>query len=252
MIKKTFKKISNKINDFKFPSVLLKNFVKINKIEIKHVKKDTEVERQWYGGITPFLTVKEIIDASKKGYLTKVVEAENYMPIMRLRNVALVDKYPPFLTKQSKRLLDEIANIWRQNCHRSDIDPEIKLAITSLARVQSYQNLLIKSGKLAMPNSPHLRGEAFDIDASGYYQSGVPINPREDEQKEFSKAFKDINAQLDSPQFGSYKLYNPEVHLILKEVLEEMQSHDKLNFVHEYAGTTNACFHVCRNPNYLP
>ncbi|MDP4038505.1 MAG: DUF5715 family protein [bacterium] len=252
MLKKTFVRISNKINSSGLPATLLKNFIRLSKSEIISVRQHTTIERQWYDQIKPFETIDEIMRSYNEGKLAKITEDQNYLPILRLRNQLLVDKFPPFLTINTKKLLDEICKNWRKHCDKVQIDPKIKLALTSLVRTIAQQDTLIKAGKLAMPNSPHLRGEAFDIDASGYYLDRVPINPRNKEQKEFSKAFSKLHAKIGSPKFGDYKKYNSKVHEILITVLAKMRNESKLNFVYEYPGTTNACLHICRNPNYSP
>jgi len=252
MIKLALKKIKDKINNFSLPTVLLRNFIKITDKDIYLVRKQTAIERRWYKKVKPFTSIQEILLAAKRGQLVKITPTKNYCPILRLRNNQLIEKYPPFLTTAAKNLLDEISEKWRSLCSEAKIDSQIRLAITSLVRTQKYQDILIKSGKLAMPNSPHMRAEAFDIDASGYYLGEVPINPRSNYQKQFAKAFSAISAELSSPPFGDYRLYNPLVHQILLKVLKQMKRENKLNFVYEYPKTTNACLHICRNPDYLP
>ena len=126
----------------------------------------------------------------------------------------------------------------------------IRIAITSLVRTVPYQNTIVKAGKLADPDSAHTRGEAFDIDASGYYIDETPINPRTSMQADFMSAFKEIGADVYDQSFGDFSLYQPRVHELLKDVLERMMAEGKLHFVPEFPGTSNACFHVCRNPEY--
>ena len=237
---------------FKIPQLLLMNNVQLSRQHLEEVLKENEIERQWYRDVLPFESYASILKAAADGGLEKVKPTADYLPILRLRNPALGETYPAYLTKEAKAVLDEIGRTWRQRADAERIDRKVRLAITSLARTQPYQQLIVKAGKLADPESVHTRGEAFDIDASGYYLDNVPINPRQDREKEFAAAFKELGAELDSPHFGDFHLYNPKVHDILHEVMNQLQKEGKLHFVHEYPNTNNAVFHACRNPRYQP
>ncbi|MEX0690045.1 MAG: DUF5715 family protein, partial [Candidatus Paceibacterota bacterium] len=105
---------------------------------------------------------------------------------------------------------------------------DIKLSITSLTRSSEYQKEIVNMGKLAVKNSSHTKGKSFDIDGCGYYQGEEAINPR------FTEKYKEK--------------YNPRVHKILEEILIEMKENDIINFIPEYYGTTNQCFHVTIAP----
>ena len=129
-------------------------------------------------------------------------------------------------------LLKEVGRKWRGKMTAENLSKDILLAVTSLVRSVEYQENLIKRGKLGMPDSPHTKGQSFDIDGCGYYDNGKAINPRQSEN------YRDI--------------YNPHVHHLLKETLEEMKKENCLNYILEYENTDNQCFHVTRNLAYQP
>ena len=234
---------------WRIPRLLLMNNVKLTQREYRAVEQQTEIERQWYGG-QPVFDPPAIAAAAKAGKLVKVEETANYLPILRFRNLDLEEKYPPYLSKPAKRLLDEMGRNWRKQAQAAGVDGAIRLSVTSLTRSQEYQQIMREAGKLAMADSPHTRGEAFDIDGAAYYQGKSPVNPRAGKQSRWERAFAKLDARLAAPQFLDYSQYDPRVHTILSEVLAAMAAQAKLNYVLEYPGTTNACFHVCRQPDY--
>jgi hypothetical protein len=232
----------------KIPGLLLKSNVSIDSEYKEAVLKEIDIERQWYKNIPSFTTIAAMKKAEMEGTLSKVVGNSNYLPILRLRNPELHEKFPPFVLTEAKELLDEIGEKWRTEVKKAGFSDKIQLAVSSLSRTVSYQKALVKAGKLADPESVHTKGAAFDIDASGYYLDGTPINARNTEQEGYDKAFKDLGASDGSPRFGDYALYEPKVHEILKDILNEMMTEEKLHFVHEFPGTKNDVFHVCLNP----
>lgn len=232
--------------------LLIKNNVKITKEEFEAAMAETAIERSWYESRPSFQNDDSIERAVKSGKLQKIIAGSNYLPILRFRNPKLHEQYPPYLTRETAALLNEICAEWRKRCTKAGLSGDIRLAITSLTRTAEYQERLIKTGKIAQPDSPHTRGEAFDIDGSGYYEKATPINARRDEHSAYHRAFSKLDAAVTNPEYGDYSKYNPRVHKILHEVLEDMKAMDKLHYLHEYPGTQYACFHVCRNPLYVP
>ena len=239
-----------RVNHYHVPKTLLLNNVSLKASELRKVLRENAIERGWYKGIQPYRSLADIILAVETGKLVRVVPTDNYQPIMRLSNPMVAEMYPGYLTSEAKQLLDEVGTAWRQAMGQAGLDSKIKLAVTSLVRTVSYQQAIVRAGKLADPDSVHTRGEAFDIDGSGYYIGSIPINARKDRQDDFKNAFRELGAAEDAPEFGDYKLYQPEVHQMLGRVLDHMQSQEKLHFVVEYADTTNQTFHICRHPSY--
>ncbi|MEX2411122.1 MAG: DUF5715 family protein [Candidatus Paceibacterota bacterium] len=205
----------------------LKNFFKVSEDELKKVKKLYEIEHKWWGKTKPFKINNDIEQAFQNGELVKIIEDKNFRPIMRLLNPDL-DKWLPYLPHQTADLLKKIGNEWRKRVDEENISRNIKLSLTSLTRSVEYQKKIVEMGKLAVENSSHTKGKSFDIDGCGYYEGDKAINPR------FTENYKEA--------------YNSRVHQILEEILEEMKNEGIINFIPEYYGTTNQCFHVTIAP----
>lgn len=205
----------------------LKNNFKAPKEEQKEIEKLYEIEYQWWGEEKSFQTQEDIQSAFEDGQLEKVDSDENIQLIMRFSNPEL-KKWKPYLDKKTADILKEVGRRWRKEADKNNIEKDIRLAVTSLTRSVEYQKEIIEKGKLAVENSSHTKGKSFDIDGCGYYKGDEAINPR------FTESYKNT--------------YNPEVHTILKKILEKMKKNGRINFIPEYTGTTNQCFHVTRAP----
>lgn len=199
--------------------------------ELERVKRLSELERNWWRALPAYETAEDIMRDVRSGFLKKIDSDENLKLIMRFENSDLKE-WPPYLPKETAALLKEVGRRWREKAAQKEISEETRLAVTSLIRTTAYQEELIKRGKLAMPESPHTKGQCFDIDGCGYYNGGKAVNPR---------------------QTDDYKnSHNPNVHETLKETLEEMKAENCLNYILEYEGTNNQCFHITRSPDYQP
>lgn len=199
--------------------------------ELERVRRLSEIERNWWRTLPAYETAEDIMRDVESGFLKKIESDENLKLIMRFENSDLKE-WPPYLPKETAALLKEVGRRWREKAAQKEISEETRLAVTSLIRTTAYQEELIKRGKLAMPESPHTKGQCFDIDGCGYYNGGKAVNPR----------------QTDDYQNS----HNPNVHETLKETLEEMKAENCLNYILEYKGTDNQCFHITRNPAYQP
>ena len=250
MLKKLFKWLHRDVLVLRLPKTLLISNIKLDDAHKKAVLAENAIERKWHHHTPQFHSPEQILAAFGTHRLALVEPNDDILPIKRLRNPQLVATYPAYLTVNAHALLFEVGRRWREAVTKAGWDSQIRLAVTSLIRTESYQHTLVLAGKLADPDSAHTRGEAFDIDASGYYLGETPINPRTAMQDGFRQAFKAMGADTNGIAFGDFALYKPEVHTILKEVLIQMQQENKLHFVHEFPGTGNDCFHVCRNPEY--
>jgi hypothetical protein len=216
----------------------------------KEVREETEIEREWYDDATPFANAQEIDDALSAGDLATLPDNPNYLPIMRYRNPKLVGIYPPYLRAATLALLNEVALNWRTRANHVGIDPRIRLSITGLVMSEEYRDQLIAAGKLAFDKGPHVCGEAFDIEGVGYYVGDTPLIPRF--QAGIRKVFEDMQADVDAPDYINFDAYDPRVHKVLKTVLDEMMAAHKLHYAHEFPGSTNTVYHICRNPAYNP
>ncbi|MEO7617363.1 MAG: DUF5715 family protein [Candidatus Saccharibacteria bacterium] len=250
MLQKLIHFLRRDILVLRLPKTLLISSIRLDEKHKREVLAENAIERTWHHKTAPFTSPDQILAAFATKRLAQVVPTADLLPIRRLRNPQLIATYPSYLTTEAHALLLEIGSLWRQAASAAGFDERIRIAITSLVRTKAYQNTLVKAGKLADPDSAHTRGEAFDLDASGYYIDETPINPRTTMQADFQKAFKELGADVFTDTFGDFSLYQPKVHEILKEVLVDMQTAGKLHFVHEFPGTGNDVFHVCRNPEY--
>ncbi len=197
------------------------------KEEIEDVRRLSEMERAWWRGYPSYKTNEQILEDFKKGALAKIESNKNLNLIMRFLNPNL-EKWRPYLNKDTAKLLYEIGARWREKMRAGNLPDDIRLAITSLIRTVDYQKEIIRAGKLAMPDSPHTKGQSFDIDGCGYYIENSIVNPRQCENYQ--------------------EIYKPLVHKILKEVLEEMKNDEYLSYIQEYKNTDSQCFHITRNP----
>lgn len=252
MVKKLLKKLHARLKVYVLPKQLLLPNVQPSQEEIQKTLKENSIEREWYKHIKSYESVEDILADFKSKKLARVQSSANYLTILRLRNPKLETTYPPFLTQPTKDLLDEVMLSWRKEATKQGYSASIKIAVTSLIRSKAYQDEIVAAGKLADPDSVHTKGEAFDIDAAGYYLDGVPVNARKNKHTDFHRAFKSLHADVENPEYGDYSLYQPEIHEILHTVLKAKYRENKLHFIHEHAGTTNAVFHICRNPSYIP
>lgn len=250
MLNKILHRLRRNILVLRVPETLLISNIKLDQSHLNEVLAENAIERSWYRKTPGFMTSDAILAAFATKRLALVEADANLLPIRRLRNPQLIDMYPSYLSTEANKVLIEIGIKWREAMKLEGFDGRIRIAVTSLVRTVPYQNTIVKAGKLADPDSAHTRGEAFDIDASGYYIDETPINPRTAMQADFMTAFKDMGADVFNQSFGDFSLYQPRVHELLKTVLEEMMAEEKLHFVPEFPGTTNACYHICRNPEY--
>ncbi len=205
------------------------NPVRATQKEKEEVEKQTEIERSWWTEIKPYESLEEIASDFTLGKLVRVESNSNFKLIMRFANPDLED-WQPYLTKEANSLLGEVTERWRLKMNQANLATDIRLAITSLTRTMEYQNKLREAGKLAMLDSAHTKGQAFDVDGCGYYEASENINPRQNK---------------------NYRvLYNPLIHQLLQETLEEIKLEGKLNYVLEYKGSSNQVFHIARSPRY--
>lgn len=200
------------------------------KEELEEVRKLSETERAWWKDFPPYETNEQILDDFEKGVLAKIEDDENLKLIMRFLNPEL-EKWQPYLNKYTVALLCEVGGRWREKMKAAGLPDNIRLPVTSLIRTKKYQEEIISAGKLAMPDSPHTKGQSFDIDGCGYYIEDSVVNPRQCENYQ--------------------EIYRPLVHQILKEVLDEMKNEGYLSYIQENKNTGNQCFHITRNPAHL-
>lgn len=106
-------------------------------------------------GIVPCKTDDEIKKRVAVGKLVKVKGGKNYA-VDRLNHSS------PYLTRDSKKLLEEIAGCFREKTSGKGLYGT-KIIVTSLTRKSENVKKLRRNNSNASENSPHQYGTAFDI-----------------------------------------------------------------------------------------
>lgn len=197
--------------------------------ERERVKKLVEIELDWWGDSKTYASTEDITKDVETGALAEVSSDENLYLIMRFQNPDL-EKWQPYLTKEARDLLQDIGKRWRLEMNKNNLPRNIKLAVTNLVISKEYRDEIIKLGRLATDKASHAKGQSMDIDGCGYYQDDEPINPR------FTENYAEV--------------YKPEVHKILKKILDKMSGEGYLHYVLEFEDTNNQSFHITRSPSY--
>jgi hypothetical protein len=106
-------------------------------------------------GIVPCRTDGDIRDRVAAGKLVKVTGGKNY-------SVDRLTHSSPYLTRDTKKVLDEIAKRFREKTADKKLYGA-KLIITSMTRKTESIRRLRRNNSNASVNSPHQYGNAFDI-----------------------------------------------------------------------------------------
>lgn len=220
--------------------------------DIASVQRETEIEKVWAAQIPAFTSEEVLAEAVVDGEAVKIEVDPNFVPIMRLRNPELHMTYPPYLRPFAADALHAITGEWRQRASQAGVNPRLRLALSSLSRTVDYQEALVAAGKLAVHDSPHTHGIAFDIPAAECYLEidgeFVSLNPRGD-MSHYQTDFQRLDAQLPQVKRGDYaRDFDPRVTSILKSILDERQARGELHYIYEFQGTNNETFHICIKP----
>jgi hypothetical protein len=238
------------------------SFIHANPAQRRELVELTARERQWYANHPRFQTNGDIVAAAAqkwRGPLRWIHPDNNVEPIGRLRNPELREIFPPYLLKSSAVALKAIGRAWRRELIASGINqPELRLAVTSLARSQEMQDKIVADpGKLAVSDSTHIVAAAFDIDASGYYikdRRGLVSITHPDRSK-FKEAI--ISGRLRGMVSHPYsspptsEVFNPAVIDALVNVSGRLHELGLINRVLEYTDTPNQCVHIAPNPTTI-
>jgi hypothetical protein len=106
-------------------------------------------------GIKPCKDASDLKKRISEGILLKVVSGNKY-------KVEKMTFSYPFITKDSKALLDEIARRFSEKSSQKGLKG-VRFYITSMTRKSENVKSLRKYNMNASANSPHLYGNAFDI-----------------------------------------------------------------------------------------
>jgi len=239
------------------PEVILRGYSRATDQDIEAARQATGVEREWYDGYTRYPDVDRIKAAYSLGRLVKVFPTDLYRPITRFLNPVLHDRWPPFLSEGAYIALDSLAVMWRRQADVFGVGSEVRLSVTSLTRSVVYQDELIANGKLAVADSTHTAGGAFDIDLSGYYEVNGTNTPAvislrtPEEQAPIRQAFngRELGAAGMHPFIRPTSEFDPAVSLALVAAADAMAEEGLINRVVEFPGTNNSCLHIAANPN---
>ena len=214
-----------------------------------------ERERSWFEHAPRFSDAAAITEAVVDGRLVPFTGDTNMSVVRRFRNPALNEQYPPYLTPNAEASLRGLGRIWRLVANEIGVPQEVRLAVTSLVRSQAYQNHLVAEGKLAVPDSTHVTGNAYDIDLGGYYidlEDGreATVSLREiDPQQEIAAAFgHDLAVKRDDPVRLGPEQYTPEPTQALLYVASILHQHQFINRVVELSHTPNRVLHIAAAP----
>ena len=118
-------------------------------------------------GIVPCKTDDDIKDRVSEGKLVKVKSGRHY-------HIDKLNFSSPYLTRDSKELLDEIAARFREKTLGKKLYGT-KIIVTSLTRKSEKITKLRRYNSNASENSPHQYGNAFDITYKRFIVSKLTI-----------------------------------------------------------------------------
>lgn len=230
---------------------------KASKTEQEKLEFSLERERNWYPDYRAYNTFRGIEKAINRGDLIELYDSTN---IRRLPRFGSATGFIPYVTRQTWQAAHDFSDLWREIMwdEHGYVNEEIRLAATSMVRYQKYQNKLVKDrNKLASPDSRHCLGAAIDFDASAYYgitKEGRVLSyadPRRHEgQTKLSRLIIKQYGNDTPTEIASPIRYQQRVMDCAIKAAQIMHNQEKINFIHEFAGTENACIHMAVNPDY--
>lgn len=214
-----------------------------------------ERERAWYADEPRFHSREDIFRAIGRGTLTQLHQSQHLRPIARFAKRP--EGFDPYLTSRAWRFVHDFAESWRTKLQESfdNHSLDLRLAVTSMVRHQTYQNQLVQAKRYASIDSTHCTGNAVDIDVSGYYHI-LPdatalsyVDPRR--HKARMKIADILSERLGNEQKSVFtEEYCPSVTVSAIQTAREFHDDGAINLIEEFAGTENACLHIAVNPDY--
>lgn len=234
-----------------------KSQIDVTKKDQLQIERDGKQELRWHKKTPRYQTNKDIQSAYQSGELIKVGITKDYRPITRLLNPDTDLQYPPYLKPEAKKVLDELASLWRSKIKSKYKEQytNVLLPITFLVCSEDYKKELLKTpGKILNSEGTHATGYTFDIDASSYYlKSGDNFfsvaDPRRNPeiiQQNTKNLIKIGGGKLHT--LHTSEEYNKHLTDLLVETARELHATGKANVILEYAGTQNQCLHICVKP----
>lgn len=246
------------------PELILPSIAAPSDRELENLDSALERERAWYSESPRFKDERDLTAAIASGDLVQVHQSPHSRPVARFYKGG-VPGFDPFLSERAWRLLHDFTDRWYDRLIDLQEDQRpviidlasVRLAVTSMVRHQEYQNALVAGGRLASPDSTHCTGNAFDIDASGYYlveSNGRAVSCVDERRRAASTRIGELlaNSLGAMPETLSPRdsQYFPGVTQAAIDVAKSFHAEGAINLVEEFAGTENACLHIAVNPEY--
>lgn len=224
--------------------------------DIEMLDNKLALERAWFNDALRYRSIGDIALAIEKGML---VELNNTHLTQRIKRFeSNIEGYIPYLTPQAVQAVLDLADLWVELLpdNQNNKKEHIKMSITSMVRTQEYQDKIASNPKkLAVFDSTHCTGNAFDVDVSAYYRvaedgSHYSISDprRHDGQRAISQVIANRYNGGDLAVLGEG--YSNIVTDSLIKAAREMSQVGAINLVEEFTGTENACLHIAVNPDY--
>lgn len=229
----------------------------VTKKDQLQMEQDSKLELGWHKDTHRYQTNQDVQHAYQEGQLVKIGITKDYRPITRLLNPDTDLQYPPYLRPEAKKVLDELASIWRSKVKKEyeGTYSKVLLPLTFLVCSEDYKKELLKTpGKILNSEGTHATGYTFDIDASSYYiQDGENFfsvaDPRRNPdivQQNTKNLIKIGGSKMHT--LHTSEPYNKRLTDILVETARDLQASGKANVILEYADTQNQCLHICVKP----
>ncbi len=238
------------------PRQVIRSFARSNEEERTRLNELLAPERAWYAGAERFATDHDVDLAIKAGRLVLVSDDNNLRRIGRFR---LPEHRHPAaaVTPPTLAAMQLFGQTWRAQLSLFDISQErtLRLAVTSMVRSQAYQNKLVQANALAVQDSTHCTGGAFDVDNSGYYRlvgSEVVAYGHPERVQQRAELHRSIDNNLgrlrDTIYHDDYDERVTQAALAAAKILGEQ---GLLNVVPEFQGSPNAVLHMAVNPAFV-
>jgi hypothetical protein len=240
-------------------SIIVQGFSKPDEVKAGMVGSDVGLatERAWYKDAERFQTYSDVLAAVACAKLVPIEADGNIQLSGRLhsKNPDVEKDFPAYLTPHAAQNMTELGHRWREVADGMGVPETVRLAATSLVRTQVRQDLIVASGKFAVPDSTHVAGGAYDFDLAGYYQrlsdgreAAVSLRPVAP-QLTIAEAFGSEYGITDNPpvRLGP-EHYDHRVTAALLIARKQMLQEGSLAGLVEMPTTLNTSLHVAAAP----
>lgn len=248
---------STQVGDVELMQVIKREAVKASDADFAEIESHYAKERHWYAEAERYQNYSHIQSAVKSGHLLKVRPHRGayHMP-ERFVNPNTHHLFSPYLAPHAHKALGELALLFRRAADDAGISDDVRISVTSMVRSQEYQNEIIKNGQLALPDSTHTTGGAFDVQSKGYFlvRNGViyAVNKLDQAKTEsITGAFKKAYGETQSAHVRApIEWFDDTICQAIEVAVDKMALWGLVNKVNEFVGTSNQCFHIGVNPDF--